>query len=205
MKGLIIKDFYATYSQIKMMLVISIILTIFQGVTGSSFIIIFLSMMPITAAAYDERGDWCKYASMMPYGNKKLVLSKYIFSYLCMLIGIVISFVVIAVYAIFAKSNLLQDLLFLLMMFLVGNIMININLPLLFKFGVEKSRFVLFFMIFATVGVLNFVFINLMDNGQNIIKFFTRFFGIIILILGIVIFNILSYSISTAIYAKKEF
>ena len=42
-------------------------------------------MLPYTAMAYDERSKWNQLAAMMPYSDRDIVLSKYVFGWLFIL------------------------------------------------------------------------------------------------------------------------
>ena len=46
---------------------------------------LYAAMMPISALAYDENCKWDQLAAMMPYSVRDIVLSKYLFGYICLL------------------------------------------------------------------------------------------------------------------------
>ena len=138
MKALVLKDAYVLWRQMKTFLVILVLLSIVGGVFNSIFVVVWCSMLPFTAIAYDERSHWNQLAAMMPYSKRDLVLSKYVLGWLCMAAAMVFSGVIQAVASLLGRGSL--DLLTLGLSFLGGMISLAITLPVVRRLGVGRGR-----------------------------------------------------------------
>ena len=83
MKALIIKDTYVIWRQMKYFLVLILLFSALPSGFNNAFAVIYTSMLPYTALAYDERSKWDQLAAMMPYSTRDAVRSKYVFGWLC--------------------------------------------------------------------------------------------------------------------------
>ena len=190
MKGLLLKDFYVVTKQLKIFLIIIPIIAIFNPVM-TPLVSLMGAFLPMTALAYDEQSKWSNLADMMPYSKSDIVISKYVFGYICMLgfTAIILLFRLISINSIFSSlpTNIPISLA-------IALIFIAINTPVMFKFGVEKGRFVyiLAMAVLASIGALS--------SEINI-----NIFGIspIILILIAIGINIISMIISIRIQENK--
>ena len=206
MKGLIIKDVFALKSQGKLFLGLIIFYFIYaialKNVTMLSMITLLCVMLPITSMAYDERSKWDKYALSMPVSRKTIVLSKYLFSILLDIVGVIV--VAVTSTMIVSFSNEMKIIEVLLMSVLFGAICIlfvSVMLPILFKFGVEKARFLM--LIIVLIPVLFGAF----TPKLGIAAPSEQTFKILVCLSPVVLVAILfiSIKISIYIYAKKEF
>ena len=84
MSALVRKDCCVLWKQMRIFLVVILFIAVFNGAFGNVFIVVWASMMPFTAMAYDERSKWDQLAAMMPYSVRDIVLSKYVLGWLCM-------------------------------------------------------------------------------------------------------------------------
>ena len=152
MKALLMKDFYTLWRQLKGYLLVMLVISVFNGAFGNIFITIWAALLPYTAMAYDERSKWDQMAAMMPYSTRDIVVSKYVMGWLCT-----------AAAALFAMAvQLLQTVLGspLAAFAPVDNLMgccaslcvLAVTLPLMFRFGVEKGRLMMFLIIFLVCG-----------------------------------------------------
>ena len=150
MKALIIKDTYVIWRQMKYFLILILIFSALPSGFNNAFAVIYTSMLPYTALAYDERSKWDQLAAMMPYSTRDAVLSKYVFGWLCIGGAAVL-------------SGLLQMALSLVVdrVFLPGVMVLSvlgalcilaISLPLMFRLGVERGRLGMFLIIFLICG-----------------------------------------------------
>lgn len=150
MKGLLIKDFFTLVKQLKFVLLFLIIMVVIPGINQSAFAMIYFAMMPITAMAYDERCKWDSLAAIMPYTAKDLVLSKYLLGYIGMGAASILSLGANWIIKLFQHNTLtMADALAILLIACTGMILLAVNLPFIFRFGVEKGRIV-FMVIIAT-------------------------------------------------------
>lgn len=147
MRALVLKDAYVLWRQMKTFLVILVLLSIVGGVFNSIFVVVWCSMLPFTAIAYDERSHWNQLAAMMPYSRRDLVLSKYVLGWLCMAAAMVFSGIIQAVSSSLGRGSL--DLLTLGLSFLGGMISLAITLPVVLRLGVERGRLGFLVIIFG--------------------------------------------------------
>ena len=155
MKALIWKDFYVLWKQMRMVVLILILLSVVGGVFNSVFVTVWCSMLPFTAIAYDERSHWDQLAAMMPYSKRDIVLSKYVLGWLCMAASGVFCLAVQAAAGIVSGSA--PSVPTLLASLCLGIITLDITLPAVLRFGVERGRMIFMVLIFGvmiSIGVL---------------------------------------------------
>ena len=152
MKALLMKDCYVLWKQIRLFVIILLVFCLFNGSFGSLFVVIWSAMMPYTAMAYDERSKWDQLAAMMPYSTRDIVLSKYALGWLLMVCAMVLCLAVQTV-ARFVGTDLdtVAPSGYLLGL-LAGVLILNITLPLFFRFGVERGRLTMFLLIILICG-----------------------------------------------------
>lgn len=204
MNGLILKDFYVLTKQIKFFLVMVIIFAIMPQYSMSAFAIVYSSMLPITTMGYDERAKWDQFAAMLPYSRKDIVLSKYLLGYISVFATFLLSIIGKIGYSIYSDSGI-DIILILAQLFpliCVGIIIQSINLPIMFKMGVEKGRLI---FILLTV-VIVFGLINISDNLITVLETADKLLNSLLLLAAItVLISIISIPISISLYKKREF
>ncbi|MGN9163766.1 ABC-2 transporter permease [Tissierellaceae bacterium HCP3S3_D8] len=146
MKGLIIKDILNLKRNLKITLLMFIIFSSISYSSGDpsysiGMISFIFTTMSITSMAYDELVKWDNYALTMPISRKNIVLSKYILSIIFSASSIVISTIISYIF-ILPKSGMKGSELLLVSytLFMLSMLFVSIILPLIYKFGVEKSR-----------------------------------------------------------------
>jgi ABC-2 type transport system permease protein len=201
MKGLILKDFYVLSKQIKIMFLFIAVFALIPEFSLTAFALVYASLIPLTALAYDERSKWEKVALTMPYTRSQLVISKYVLGFIFALTTALLVLIgnVIHTGELFNISALKELLLVLCFSILI----ISFILPALFKFGVEKGRilFILVAVLFSAVYVL---FSSEEAQILNNLSVITEHYLYLIPICTIVIV-FLSILISVSIYIKKSF
>ena len=153
MRGLIMKDMLTIAKQAKAFLILILFFAVIPSFSGSSFAMLYAAMMPISALAYDENCKWDQLAAMMPYSVRDIVLSKYLLGYICLLATGALSIASLYVTAA-AKGTAVsgEDIAQIAVMACFALIFLAVNLPCMFRLGVEKGR--LLFM--AMIGVIVF-------------------------------------------------
>ncbi|MDO4541082.1 MAG: ABC-2 transporter permease, partial [Syntrophomonadaceae bacterium] len=153
MKGLLLKDYYTLLKQMKIFLLMIIVFSMMPNLSLACFAVVYAAMLPITVLGYDERAKWDSLAVMMPYSTRNIVLSKYVLGYIAIAGAAVISMgaqlVIGAVQHNTAPAG--ENLLVVGAASGLALLFIALNLPLMFRLGVENGR-VAFFITFA-VGV----------------------------------------------------
>ena len=152
MKALLMKDCCVLWKQMRIFILILLVFCLFNGSFGNLFVVIWSAMMPYTAMAYDERSKWDQLAAMMPYSTRDIVLSKYALGWLLMVCAMVLCLAVQTLARLagtdldtVAPSGYLLGLL-------AGVLILNITLPLFFRFGVERGRLTMFLLIILICG-----------------------------------------------------
>ena len=150
MKALILKDTYVIWRQMKYFLVMILIFSALPNGFNNAFAVVYASMLPYTALAYDERSKWDQLAAMMPYSTRDVVLGKCVFGWLCIGGAAVLSGLLQM------ALSLVVDRVFLpgvMVLSVLGAVCIlAISLPLMFRMGVEKGRLAMFLVIFLVCG-----------------------------------------------------
>ncbi len=206
MKGLIIKDILNLKKQAKIMLFFILFYGVMSFATKDSnmatfILVLMLSMMVITSFAYDDVAKWDKYALSMPITRKEAVASKYVLMVISNIFGAVLSILMSLVTGTLLKTLNVKDmLLFTGSAVGVSIIFISIIMPLIYKFGVEKARL----MVFIVVAIPMLIGFLVANSGMNppsddVVKgliYASPIFAILIVAI--------SYMISCKIYMNKE-
>lgn len=131
MRGLIMKDMLTIAKQAKAFLILILFFAVIPSFSGSSFAMLYAAMMPISALAYDENCKWDQLAASL--------------------------YVTAA-----AKGTAVsgEDIAQIAVMACFALIFLAVNLPCMFRMGVEKGR--LLFM--AMIGVIVFLVVGFGDN-----------------------------------------
>lgn len=155
MKALVQKDFYVIWKQMRIFVLVLVLLSVVNSAFNTVFLVVWCSMLPYTAMAYDERSHWNQMASMMPYSRRDIVLSKYVLGWLCMAASGVFCLALQAVSGIFSGNT--PSVLTLLASLCLGIICLDVTLPAVLRFGVERGRMIFMVLIFGvaiSVGAL---------------------------------------------------
>lgn len=215
MSGLIIKDLLNLKKQI---LPLGVFFIIYFGISlvskDSSFfsgmIMIFCSILPITALAYDDRAGWNKYALTMPVSRSMLVISKYVMSLILIGVGAV---VVLLFNALFGMNSLHESLVSTCTILFMGVIMLSLSLPLNYKFGIEKSRYVLIGVCVLPAAIISIFSVGISSGDSDQVYGMMHLIEMVFtsnwliageLIISAMIFFI-SMMISVNIIQRKEF
>ena len=150
MKALILKDTYVIWKQLRYFLIIILLFSCIPNSFNNAFAIIYSAMLPYTALAYDERSKWDQLAAMMPYSGRDIVLGKYAFGWLCIAAATVLSSLIGRVISLFQPRDFSGA--FLVMSLCGALCTLDLTMPLLFRFGVEKGRAAMFVLIFLVCG-----------------------------------------------------
>ncbi|OAA84861.1 ABC-2 transporter permease [Clostridium ljungdahlii] len=215
MRGLILKDLYNLKKTSKFLIIwiVGFGVLFFQQNNMAfldGFVVILASMLVTNTITYDNMVKWDKYALTMPVTRRDVVLSKYLVSTILSLIGAGIAVALCFAQGIY-KHNLDMVEIFEAtgLVLAVGFLFISIVLPVIYKFGVEKSRiviFLVFFLAFAGITGISrsklakLSFSPLVKQYMDIVLQYLPF---IMLIMTILIM-IASYCISVKVYGNKD-
>jgi len=201
MKGLILKDFYNLSRQNKVILAAIAFYIVFSVLNKDpalfgGMLTFLMGMQTFSALAYDEKSKWDKYALTMPVSRTDMVLSKYVLSGILLFIA----FAANLIFMIIAGTEPMQAFTIASSMAGIGLFFIFVMLPVLFRFGVEKGRFIIM-LIFLTPSLLALIGSKMGFEMPD--ESFLRLLPLICVII-LVISGIVSVNVSLAVYRKKE-
>lgn len=204
MKGLLLKDFYTLIKQMKFFIVFIAFFSLLPGYSTSSFALVYAAMMPISALAYDERCKWDSLAVMMPYKATSIVLGKYILGYVTL--GGVFIITALSQNIFSAFKGMPFDFEGLVSLFITANVALlvqAVNLPVMFRFGVEKGRLA-FFAGIAILVMCGIFFGSKLTHSFSIIEMNPTpyLLGILLVSIGA---NLFSIQVSKRVYEKRDF
>ena len=156
MSALLLKDFYSLRPYFKsfgIMYLIFIVCFLKTPEVLSSVMAVMSPMAVINTMSYDDYYHWNRYAKALPMGSRTIVKSKYILLVLLSAAMSAVAGVVGSVMSI--VQNMAAEKLPVIWGGALGSVGIAILLysfvlPLLYKFGVEKGRFIMI----GLIGVL---------------------------------------------------
>lgn len=203
MKGLLLKDFYTMIKQMKLFLLMIVIFTLIPGFSMAGFAIVYAAMLPITALAYDERSKWAQLAAMMPYKPVQLVLSKYLLGYIVVAVTLALTLAAQTLTG-FAKGSPIgeMDVFATCVTAVVALLIQAFNLPLMFRFGVEKGRMLLLIVVAMSVMAVMGSGAFLMTTLGGLTAVSLRWAALALA--GAVALNLLSIKIAVSMYEKRE-
>lgn len=170
MRALLMKDCYTLWKQLRIFIVVMLVITVFNGTFGNLFIVVWAAMMPYTAMAYDERSRWDQLAAMMPYSIRDIVLSKYLLGWLCCGAAALFSLAVQSILTVLRFPMAALDPTANLLGFCASLCVLALTLPLMFRFGVEKGRLVMFLLIFLVCGTAGALGSIAVDIGDGLLR-----------------------------------
>jgi len=200
MKALILKDTYVIWRQMKYFLVMILIFSALPNGFNNAFAVVYASMLPYTALAYDERSKWDQMAAMMPYSTRDVVLGKYVFGWLCIGAAAVLSGLFQAVLSLVTDREVLPGTLVLSV--LGALCILAITLSVMFRFGVEKGRLAMFLIIFLVCGTAGAIAsITVSGDGGAF-----AFQGPILVVMSIaaLVLTAVSVPLSIRFYTKRQ-
>lgn len=203
MKGLLIKDLYTLAKQLKIFILMIVVFTCIPQFSFSGFAVIYSVMLPISALAYDERSKWNYLAAMMPYSAKDVVLCKYLLGYIMLFTAALLSAAALLCFGLFGKVPVSAETF--IQLFLIACIAIilqAVNLPFMFKMGVEKGRLV-FFALMAILVLGGTIYGSKLIGWLSSIRIDMLPLSIGVLFLTFLV-NTISIAVSINIYKRVE-
>lgn len=212
MMGMIYKDFLVQRKQLGYFAVFFLVYTLLAVADVMPLAIMYTMtvligmMLPMSTFAYDDLARWNKYAAATPAGRRGIVAGKYVFSLLAILAAAAVSALLLTAVVVLKPElgPLDEGLIGLLICVLIAVIINAVMLPVLVKFGAEKSRLIsiiIFVAIFGSIMLLG----QLVETLDGIVIpewFFLALPGLLVLLaIG---GYIISYFIARGIFEKKE-
>lgn len=210
MKGLLMKDLLVLRGNARNTLLFLLVYCIIFGIISqdanmvSGIAIIMLTTLSISTFSYDNLARWEGYALCLPVTRQQMVQAKYLLSLLFAAAGAVLSLLLgLGISAFGDQGPLPMDEIVgtpvaLLVASFIG---ISVLLPLIYKFGIEKSK-VIFVAIVGVPTLVGYLLSKLevqlppIENPQRLLWLLPVI--ILVLLIG-------SYCLSCRIFSKKEF
>lgn len=206
MKGLLIKDLLCLRKQLLFLGVFMALYLFFLLQLGDSsflgaYIVMLCVVVTISTFACDEMSKWNAYALSLPVTRRRIVLSRYALSVLLLLAAFILSAVLLLVKGMLNAEQLLT----LAGVSAAALALLALFLPLIYKFGTQKSRLVILLVFLVPTGAA-FMFRNLFPDIRlpqlDVV-------GVTSLVLSALLCSVLllalSYEISYRIFSRKEF
>ena len=155
MIGLMRKDLFVADKSGRLLLVMAVAFSMIpsMGNFGATYAMMLALMMPLTSIAYDERSKWDKYAAMLPYTPGQIVWSKYLLAYFYTVLGGGIIVLGTLLRGIATGSVDWETTMQLTVMMGVAMLFVMaLGLPVIYRFGSEKGRFVMIVIMGLGVG-----------------------------------------------------
>lgn len=220
--ALLKKDLYNLSSYKTSLIIILILVPIFCiSISDIQFIIpaltMMLGMIAISTFSYDDMSKANKYINAMPCTKKEVVRGKYILAIMGIFLGGVIGTIVTIIVGniiniVNPSSDVVlnyQEIIINAITWMTGLFIIqSIQIPLIYKYGAEKSRIVMIMLMILAGGIIVFVE-PLIPAIYNIINIqipqnlYTVIIGIGLALLVSVMY-IISFKISYKTYKNKE-
>lgn len=203
MKGLLIKDFKMIKRLGIFLILISAVFFIMSVLSDGVWFfsyqsILLLSVLPTTIIAYDEQANWHKYEIILPISRAKIVLEKYLLTLIMVIPAIIIENIILY----FNKNINASDILNLAsMMLLMGTIIPIVILPITFRFGYLKSKFISLFIICFIAAAMGSITSAASEFTQA--NFVAKMDSYMLVVITIILF-IASFGLSVALYKKRE-
>ena len=214
MLGLIRKDLLLLSRSLRIFAVVAVLFAAMallqqdnEGVGSAigAYLFIMVVIMQVYTVSADEQSRWLRMEKALPLGPRQAVLSKYLVSLLCILVGM-------AVYLLLGVRELAQGgegaFLILTMggvLLCVGVFLTAVQIPLLYRFGSNASRFVCLGLLLVVV-LLIWASQYLSVDWSGVLAWLEGSYVLAAVLLASVCLALFvgSYFLSARIYQKKE-
>ena len=214
MIGLLIKDIILTRRTWSFVYLFPVVMVTVLGFITSPQNPAFAMLMVAVAVAtifafqvsmtfsFDESVKWERMVAAMPVSGIDLVVSKYLLAIVLSGLSLVVCVALGLLITVFTSMSPLQVVEFSLIGLAFGLLYDAVLLPIVFKFGVSKSKYVLMALIYGFVLVplllnqfgLSFDYLGLLENISVL--------GLVAL--GVVVIFCVSFALSSAIAVSRD-
>lgn len=212
MKGLLLKDAYQMWCYIRWIILVSVAMMLmgtFSMKEGSNFFMLYggllLGMSPMSLLAYDQGSRFSAYSAALPVTKEQLVGGKYIIGLCGMALAELLSMAALAAAQLLWGTVSVQitvaTLLQVAMLTLLGNIIL---LPLTYRFGYEKAKYVYYLCIGMLGGLMG---ITVSSDGILLNSILPAQGSLLVLVVVLAVVLALyaaSWRLSVAWYGKAE-
>lgn len=216
MRGLLIKDIALMRNQMKSFVVILGAAMIMMVVNDDVvfpvvYVCMVFAMFGINSISYDDFDNGYSFLFTLPIKRKQYVLSKYVFSLLSVITGVMISSIfMLIVLTVKGEAHTFVDQIGFLVGYFAGTmVFLSAMLPIQLKYGAERGRIAL--LVIAAVIVAVVFMLNKVPVGFDVLVFLVKIEQMNDIVVGGIIAFIcicivtISYLVSCRIMEKKEF
>lgn len=208
MKALLLKDLYNLKSYLRVLAAMAGFYLIF-GLTSrnstmfSSIIVMFAVMLPVSLFSYDDYSKWDAYCLSLPITRRQVVTARYLLALLILTVCGLLSVAVMLLQQ-WLQPGIQEEggLVSIGILASIAVLYLAVALPLCYKLGVEKGRFLL--MALIAVPFLGFFLFSKFDIAP-LTEAQVIFAMIVILPVVAAALLIFSYLLSVYFYQRKEF
>ena len=212
MKGLLLKDAYQTWCYIRWIILVSIAMMLvgtFFMKEGSNFFMLYggllLGMSPMTLLAYDQNSRFSAYCAALPVTKEQLVGSKYLIGLGAMALSELLSMAALAAAQLLWGTVTVQitvaTLLQVAMLTLLGNMIL---LPLTYRFGYEKARYVYYLCIGVLASLMGIAVSSDEILLNSILPAHGSLLLLVVVLAAVLVLYAASWRLSVAWYGKAE-
>lgn len=215
MIGLVHKDFLVMRKQLSYYL---IFVVLYAGLTVAGVftpfilpgIVVLVGMMlPMSSVGYDDQARWDKYAAATPAGRTGMVAARYLSALIVLVAGSALILVLMLVLGLtgLIDSPPVESIAAVLACLCAALVFDAVILPILIKFGAEKSRIIsiiIFVSVFGGAMLITQLAKNMGPGGGVAFPAWLSAALPVVLALVAVGGFVISYFISLGIYGKKE-
>ncbi len=202
MKGLLLKDWYQAKRYCRMLLCISVVfaaVSVFADNLAFAYYPLLMGvLLPVTLHAYDERSRFLPFCCTLPVPRRAIVAVRYLEMGLVLLLGIALLLLAQLVGMACGVAGALRPAALVpiaLLALLTGCVL----LPLLFRFGTEKARLLMFLFVgafCAAVLLWQDALAGLLSAGPALLLAAAA---------AVLLLFPLSWALSVRIYRRREF
>ena len=212
MKGLLLKDAYQIWHYAKGVIVATVVMMGAGVVTimnGANFFIVYagflMGMMPMTLLAYDQASKFSEYSAALPVTKEQLVGGKYLIGLCGMALAELLSMAALAAAQLLWGTVSVQitvaTLLQVAMLTLLGNMIL---LPLTYRFGYEKARYVYYLCIGVLASLMGIAVSSDEILLNSILPAHGSLLLLVVVLAAVLVLYAASWRLSVAWYGKAE-
>ena len=212
MKGLLLKDAYQMWCYTRWIILVSIammLMGMFFMKDGSNFFMLYggllLGLSPMSLLAYDQSSRFSICSAALPVTKEQLVGGKYLIGLCGMALAELLSMAALAAAQLLWGTVSVQitvaTLIQVAMLTLLDNIIL---LPLFYRFGYEKAKYV-YYLSIGMLGIFMVYFVSSGDSALDSILPANGSLLVLVVVLAVVlVLYTLSWRLSVAWYGKAE-
>ncbi|NMD38717.1 MAG: ABC-2 transporter permease [Christensenellaceae bacterium] len=205
MKALLLKDVYTLKFNI---IILGFMLALFAVMNPGieiaiNYGLLMVSIMAINSFSHDEKSKWNNYSIALPYGDNKLVLSKYALALALIVAGSIAHFVISLISLTIRGIDINLELRYIEVAIVVifSIIATTISIPIFTKTSNEKGISILAIMM-SIIAVAFSAFAE--KFGNEIIEFLSGKYFIPITIFALAILFVISFNISMYLFKQRN-